>query len=392
LSLRGWAFVNDAQQHRARYDGPSYGSMSDETVAGTFQTDDASTVSGGSIHARYNFGRIGELKTAFSGRHEQFTSEGVIRDVDLASGSPTAGSGGRGGIGQGAGAGTRRFGLRAINSEHAINVLSGGVEWEARPTRGTGIVAGYALNMQDGSETERRTSPTLLAAFFTQWPAGLTFHAAAFRRMRFPSIADLYETGSGNPDLRPERSRGVEAGVDRRIRRATAAVNAFVMNTQDFIERTDDTLRYVNRDRYRIAGVDTSVRSPITSRLAARGTYSYLSAVDRSPGSQRSQLQYQPRHRASIESTWQVTRGLDALLAVAWTGAEPYYSRTAPVTTRTTKAYTLSDIAVTKQLNGSAFSVTLGVSNAFDRYHESPYGMPQPGRTLYVSLRARATR
>jgi Outer membrane receptor proteins, mostly Fe transport len=392
LSLRGWAFVNDEHQRRVRYDGPSYDSISNETVPGTFQTDDVSTVSGGSIHARYNFGRIGELKTAFNGRHEQFASDGVIRDVDLASGSPTAGGGGRGGTGQGAGAGARRFGLRALNSDHAVNVLSGGVEWEARPTQGTGIVAGYALNMQDGSETERRTSPTLLAAFFKQWPAGMTVHAAAFRRMRFPSIGDLYETGSGNPDLKPERSRGVEAGVDRRIRRATASVNAFVMNTRDFIERTDDASRYISRDRYRLAGMNTSVRSPVTSRIAMRGTYSYLYAVDRSPGSQRSQLQYQPRHRASIESRWKVTRSLDAQLAVAWTGAERYSSRMAPVTTATTKPYTFSDIAITQQLIGSAFSVRVGVNNAFDRYHESPYGMPGPGRTLYISLRAQGIR
>jgi len=99
-------------------------------------------------------------------------------------------------------------------------------------------------------------------------------------------------------------------------------------------------------------------------------------------------LQYQPRHRASTESRWRVTRSLNAQLAVVWTGAEPYYSRIAPLTVRTTKPYTLADTAVTKQLIGSAFSVTVGVNNAFDRYHESPYGMPQPGRTLYISLRA----
>ena len=393
LSLRGWAFVNDEQQHRARYDGPSYASMSDETVAGTFRTDEVSTVSGGSIHARYNFGRIGEFKTAFNGRHEQFTSDGVIRDIDLASNAPTPGSGGgRGGASQGAGGATRRFGLRDINSDHAVNVMSGGVEWEARPTQTTSVVAGYALNMQDGAQTQRRTSPTLLAAFFNQWPVGMTFHAAAFRRMRFPSIGDLYETGSGNPDLRPERSRGVEAGLDRRFWRASASVNAFVMSTRDFIERTDDTLRYINRDRYRIAGLDTSVRTPVTSRIAVRGTYSYLQAVDRSAGSQRSQLQYQPRHRASMESRWTFRNGLDAQLAVSWLGTERYYSRMAPFTSGTTKPYALSDVAITKQLMGSAFSVTVGVSNAFDRYYESPYGMPQAGRTLYVSLRAQGTR
>jgi vitamin B12 transporter len=316
----------------------------------------------------------------------------MIRDVDLASGSATAGTGARGGTGQGAGTGMRGFGVRTINSDHAVNVMSGGVEWETRPTPTTGIVAGYALNMQDPTQTQSRTAPTLLAGFFKQWPAGMTIHAAAFRRVRFPAIADLYETGSGNPDLRPEQSRGVEAGFDRGFWRASASLNAFVMSTRDFIERTDDASRYINRDRYRIAGVDTSLRTAVTSRLAVRGTYSYLQAVDRSAGSQRSQLQYQPRHRAAIESRWTVASGLDAQLAVAWIGTERYYSRTAPVTAATTKPYALTDIAVTKSLVGSAFSVMAGVSNALDRYYESPYGMPQVGRALYVSLRVRGVR
>jgi iron complex outermembrane receptor protein len=165
-----------------------------------------------------------------------------------------------------------------------------------------------------------------------------------------------------------------------------------MMSTRDFIERTDDTLRYINRDAYRIAGVDTSLRTPITSRIALRGTYSYLHAMDRSADSQRSQLQYQPRHRASMQSRWTVAGGLDAQLTVSWIGTERYYSRTTPVTAATTKPYTLSDVAVTKQLIGAAFSVVVGLSNAFDSYYESPYGMPQAGRTLYVSLRARGAR
>jgi outer membrane receptor for ferrienterochelin and colicin len=158
------------------------------------------------------------------------------------------------------------------------------------------------------------------------------------------------------------------------------------METRDFIERSDDTTRYVNRDRYTIRGVDTSLMTPITARIELRSIYSFLNAVDRSPGSERSQLQYQPRHRISLDTRWSVTSSVRALLAVAWVGSERYYSRSAPIASGTTRPYTLCDLAVTKSLH--RLSLTVGVNNAFDVYRESPYGMPQSGQTLYMSLRA----
>jgi len=390
FSMRGWAFINQDRQQRVRYDSAAYNSIADETVAGTFQTHDASTVSGGSVHARYSLGRLGELKAGFNGRRETFISSGIIRDVELTA-TPTPGSGAGRGTGQNGGAGTsggtRRFGLRSIDDHHAMNVVSGGLEWEGRPLPGVGLVVGYSINVQDANRS--RTDPTLLAGMFTGW-RGATIHAAAFQRMRFPSIADLYEAGSGNAALRPERSRGVEGGIERRVGTMRAAVNGFVMNTRDFIERSDDTTQYVNRDRYRIAGMDSSLGVPITSRVAVRGIYSFLSAIDRSTGSRRAQLQYQPRHRVALETGAAVTPTVHVLVTANAVGRQPYYSRTAPLEVRSLQPYVVSDLEITKDISRAA--LTIGMSNAFDVYRESPYGMPNAGRTLYVSLRARAGR
>jgi outer membrane receptor protein involved in Fe transport len=278
--------------------------------------------------------------------------------------------------------------VRPIDEHHAANVMSGGVEWEARPGRTVGLVAGYALSLRDDSEGLRRAPPILLAGLSKDWRTGLTLHAAAFRRVRFPSINDLYETGSGNPNLRPERSRGIESGIDYRAGRRHATINAFFMKTRDFIERDNDTTRYVNRDRYTVSGIDTSLTTAVTAHLDVRSMYSFLNAVDRSSGSERAQLQYQPRHRVSVDTRWSVTPSVGALLAVAWVGAEPYYSRSAPLVSGTTRPYTLCDLAVTKSVIRSRVTLTVGMTNAFDVYRESPYGMPQPGRTMYMALRA----
>jgi outer membrane receptor for ferrienterochelin and colicin len=106
-----------------------------------------------------------------------------------------------------------------------------------------------------------------------------------------------------------------------------------------------------------------------------------------SPAAARSQLQYQPRHRVSLENRWAVTPSTLARVEASWVGREWYYSRTSPVIGKTLKPYTLVDADVTRALAGHRVWITAGVTNVFDVSYESPYGMPQAGRTAYISLR-----
>jgi outer membrane cobalamin receptor len=126
----------------------------------------------------------------------------------------------------------------------------------------------------------------------------------------------------------------------------------------------------------------------VGSRVDVREIYSFLSALDRSPGSERTQLQYQPAHRIAVETRADITRTLRAVVTGTVVGRQPYYSRNPPIEARTIKAYTLCDLAVMKDI--SHVTLTVGMTNAFDIYHESPYGMPNQGRSVYVALHARA--
>jgi outer membrane cobalamin receptor len=46
----------------------------------------------------------------------------------------------------------------------------------------------------------------------------LRLHASATRKIRVPSIDQLFNTSSGNPDLRSEHANGVDVGADYKAR------------------------------------------------------------------------------------------------------------------------------------------------------------------------------
>lgn len=96
FTVRGWAYVNQQDEDRARYDDARYTSMDDPAIPGTFQTRSTPRISGGSMLGRIDIGRAGRMRLAVNQRHESFDASGVIRDVP-ASGSGTGGGRGGGG-------------------------------------------------------------------------------------------------------------------------------------------------------------------------------------------------------------------------------------------------------------------------------------------------------
>jgi vitamin B12 transporter len=306
FSARGWVFLNREEQERARYDNASYNSIADETINGTFQSTDQTSVSGVAAHARYDTGRAGRLTVAVNGRYERFETAGVIRDVEI--GGTGSGGGGRGGTGPGTT--TRRFAQRAFDEDHHLETYSAGVEWSGRPAVGLGLVAGLSESWQERPSLMSASGTSAMAGLFRDIGSSATVRASVFHRIRFPSIRYLHEAGSGSPDLTPERSQGVDAGVTRRWARVgQLGLDAFWTYTRDFIERTDDGLRYVNRDRYRLRGFELSASPDVGTRHSVRFAYTFLDAVDRSLEGQRDELQYQPRHRVTLDGRWALPVG-----------------------------------------------------------------------------------
>ena len=209
FNLRAWVFSNPQREDRARYDDATYSSMDDPLVQGTFQSRERTTVTGSSALARLDLERFGWLRLAVNQRRESFDSSGVIRDVP-ASGTSGGGGGGGGRGGGAAAAAPATFDVRSFTIDRHVDVYSTGAEWQVRPVTRLGTVLGAALNMQQRPGGATETEPTWLAGVSYDATATLRLHASATRKIRVPSIDQLFNTSSGNPEsaCRARQRRG----------------------------------------------------------------------------------------------------------------------------------------------------------------------------------------
>ena len=379
FQLRAWAFVNSRDEDRVRYDDATYSSFDDPLVSGTFQRTDETTISGGAVHSLADFGAAGRLRFSLNTRRESLDSAGQVRDQRL--------GGGGGGSGGGGGATTQQFALRAFDDRRQVDVHAVGAEWEVRPTPRTGLVAGISGTWQNRPEG-RQGGASWLLGVSRQLTDELAARATVTRRLRVPSIRQLYEAETGNPALIPERSSAVEVGLDQRWGSGRElSLAGFLTWADEYIER-DSGSSFANRDEYRFAGLEATFTTSDWSPLDLRLGYSWMHAVDQSPGTERDTLPYRPRQRVTVDTRWTLPAHWRARAALYHAAGIVFYSRRAPLVRAEASSYQLVDVSLTRALS-DAWNVTAGVNNLFDELYEESYGLPREGRTVLLRLLGR---
>jgi len=120
-----------------------------------------------------------------------------------------------------------------------------------------------------------------------------------------PSFLELYGVATGyvgNPDLRPERSRGGDAGIDWYLpaRAGTLSATWFRNDYADLIEYDFNAYpgTTVNVNRARTYGVELEAKLGLAAGWELRASYTYLEADDLTDGTR---LLRRPRNSASAD-------------------------------------------------------------------------------------------
>ena len=383
FNLRAWVFRNAQREDRSRYDDATYSSMDDPLVQGTFESRERTTVTGASALGRLDLARFGQLRLAVNQRRESFDSSGVIRDVPITGG----GGGGGGGGGVGGGSQPPTFGVRSFSIDRHVDVYSAGAEWQIQPAGRLGFVLGAALNAQRRPGDTTDTAPTWLAGATYDATSSIRLHASVSRKIRVPSIDQLFNASAGNPALRSEHAYGVDIGANYQLSTTSAiALSAFATEARDFIERTSGS-PFQNQDTYRFRGAEVTVRTTRIPRLDLRGSYSLLDSDDIMPAGTRP-LQTRPRHRGSFEWFWNPVNASTVRGAVYQVGSQFIDSRGANPVLGTADGFTLVDLGFTQTLS-QRYDLVFDISNVFDHLYEQSYALPREGRAAVLTLRAR---
>ena len=252
------------------------------------------------------------------------------------------------------------------------------------------IAMEYNFCMDGGEKFRDALSPS--AKVRVDVLEGMGIYALGRRMYRIPTFNELYYTGYGNPELKPEDAWTTDLGIDfnRKIGSSwnlKANLNGFLTTLTDKIvsaptEADPDIWLPYNVGKVRSAGFDAVAGFVYTHgewTVSFDGKHTFLSATDRTPDSMSygTQLPYIAKHSTSLNGD---IRWNSWSLNTLWINRCGYRDNYGEM-----PGWNTLDLSLGKNINmGKAGLLTIraAVKNIFDTRYELSSGYPMPGRSI----------
>jgi vitamin B12 transporter len=211
-------------------------------------------------------------------------------------------------------------------------------------------------------------------------PGGPAVFARIGEGYKLPSFYALGHPLIGNPALRPERSRNIEAGMEWSgaggdLVRLTLFDNRF----RDLIDFDPLLFTIVNRDRVRARGAELEARRTIRPGLAVAGALTWLDVESPTP------LRGRPRWQGSVRLIWRAADALELNAAVR--ANSRFNDSSIPTGLIQARGHAEADLGLRYRLSRT-FTLDAALKNLTDSHHQDAVGFPAPGRLLRATLSA----
>jgi vitamin B12 transporter len=195
-----------------------------------------------------------------------------------------------------------------------------------------------------------------------------------------PTFNELYFPFFSNPDLEPERSRTVEAGIAWTGGNSGVRLDAYRSEVDELIAFDIATFRPANVDTARLRGAELTANTEVAGWIAG-ASLSVVDAENRSAQTYGLELPRRARTSARIE----LDRDLgDLRLGLTATGEGARYDDFA--NTRRVGGHGTLDLRAEYAVTPD-WRVQARIANLFDRDYETVQYYNQPGRTWFVTFR-----
>ena len=163
---------------------------------------------------------------------------------------------------------------------HSVNNTAGYLDGKVSLLEDALIVnAGgrYDSNEQFGNAVTYRTG-----ALYNIKPWGVRLKVNNGTGFRAPSLNELYFPNYGNPNLAPEKSTGVDAGIEKEFAGGRFSIGAtwFLQWYHNLIQTNFATFTADNIGRARVDGVEVELAARPLDSLALKVVYTYMDAFD----------------------------------------------------------------------------------------------------------------
>lgn len=196
---------------------------------------------------------------------------------------------------------------------------------------------------------------------------------------RAPTFNDLYYPNYSNPNLKPEKSRSYEVGINWRPSDGTALDVAFYQTwLTDAIASNPPTYLPFNVARAKVTGVEASLSHEFNDRWSGKVSIDYRSPKNEDNGRY---IPYRDRFKAAAEVSFAATDSLD-LTTKLLCGAARYANA---ANTVKLPEYLTVDFAANYTFDERS-SLKFSVENLFDEQYSTVANYRAQGRTFNLSF------
>lgn len=200
---------------------------------------------------------------------------------------------------------------------------------------------------------------------------------------KLPSFFALGEPNVGNPNLKPETSRGFDMGVDQDLLegRLQLSLTYFNNSYRDLIDFSPELFLLINRDLVKDQGFEFEATAPVFKAFRFNGHVSYTDAkIEDSP----EKLRDRPAWRGGIGLDWLPREGSHLHIDTIWVGERADFQLPVPQFD-TAEAYSTTNLVFNQKWTRD-FSAFIRIDNLFNNKYQNFIGFPDPGFFFRIGL------
>lgn len=201
-----------------------------------------------------------------------------------------------------------------------------------------------------------------------------------------PTLAQLYDATYGNPNLRPEESKGYDVGFEQpiandHIRFGTTYFNNDITN---LIVTTGNypAISYANVKAAKTSGFETFAAITFNERFSVRFDHTYTDAIDADTGLK---LNRRPTNKMSYAFIWKPVDELTLSTTLIVLGQFQDVTRFGPPTV-TNPGYKLVNLAANYRV-ADGVTAFARIDNLFNEQYQDPTGFLRPGLGVFGGIR-----
>ncbi len=245
---------------------------------------------------------------------------------------------------------------------------------------------------RDDNEIFKDATTFRTTAAYLHQQTATRLHGSYGTGVKNPTLSELFGYGPNfvpNPNLRPERSKGWDIGVEQRLLddRMSVDVTYFENRITDLIQGAGNTA--VNLDGVsRIRGVEVTASATLADNLTLTGQYTYTYGQD----ANGTELVRRAKHLASADLAYAFLDGRAKFdLGIDYNGRQKdiqFSNYFATRTNITLDDFVLVNVAASYQL-AEGVELYGRIKNLLNEDYEQVLGFSNPGIGAYIGIRAK---